>query len=86
MAHGGSIVFGKLVRVSGIVVFRVDYCTFRNLECANFGVGSGGGYGYRETLGAFGRVETWRGRFAWVETSALCFRETSGCFSGDMET
>ena len=39
-----------------------------------------------ETFCPFCRGGTWRGHFAWVETSALCFCETSGCFSGIMET
>ena len=36
----------------------------------------------RNFLASFGIGGTWRGRFAWVETSVLCFCETSGCFRG----
>ena len=77
---------GNSLGFRGVGCFGVDYCTFRNLECAFFGVCGGAVYGYGETLGAFGCVETWRSRFAWVETSALYFCETSGCLRGYMET
>ena len=49
---------GNSLGFRAVGAFGVDYCTFRNLECANFGCGCGGLYGYGETLGAFGRVGT----------------------------
>ena len=74
------IVSGDSLGFRAVACFAVDYCTFRNLECAFFGVCGGAFYGYGETLIAFGCVETWRVRFAWVETSAFGFCGTLGCF------
>ena len=94
-AVGGGL-YGNPKRFVGCVMdlcvsgnslgFRADYYTFRNLVCAFFGVCGVGVRGYAETFAPFCRGGTWRGRFAWVKTSALRFRGTSGCFRGYMET
>ena len=82
----GRMVFcgvsGNSLGFRGLGRFGVDYCTLGNLECAIFGVRGGAVGGYGETFAPFCRGGTWRGRFAWVETLSLCFRETSGCFRG----
>ena len=50
---------GNSLGFRGSARFGVDYCTFRNLECAIFRVWwCECLYGYGETLGAFGRVGT----------------------------
>ena len=49
---------GNSLGFRAVGVFGVDYCTFRNLECANLGVWCGCLYEYGETLGVFGRVGT----------------------------
>ena len=87
-------VFGRSVRVFcvgyglGRVWSLVVCMETQNALCGVWGMvlccvsGNSLGFrGYGETLGAFGRVGTWRGRFACVETSALCFCETSGVLS-----
>ena len=85
--RGGLYHFGELVRLSGgrgRSGWIIAHSETLNLQFS--GSVRGGGYGYRETFAPFCLGGTWRGRFAWVETSALGICETSGCFSGDMET
>ena len=81
-ARGGSIIFGELVRLSGGGCFGVDYCTLGNFECAIFGVRGGAVYRYGETFCPFCRGGTWRGCFAWVETSAFLRSGNFGVLSG----
>ena len=85
MLSGNSLGFRGLGR------FGVDYCTFRNLECAILGYVVGrfmnmGNLGCVRArwnfLAYIGVGGTWRGRFAWVETSLCTFVKLRGAFRG----
>ena len=49
---------GNSLGFRGSARFGVDYCTFRNLKCANFVCAVGRFMDMGETLGAFGSVGT----------------------------
>lgn len=61
---------GNSLGFRGLGRFGVDYCTFRNLECAIFGAVRGGFYGYGETFALIAVMELgevvlhgWKPRF-----------------------